>query len=111
MDSSLVVDLADARTELEAGRARLFDVREPHEHATGVIAGASLLPMSVVGERYTEIPNDPAVPVLLICRTQNRSQMLAHALRERGWDHVRYVHGGMSMWAAQGWPMVLPPRA
>ena len=103
-----VVSLDTARAELEAGRAVLIDIREPAEHATGVAAGAQLLPMRQLGARLGEIPQDPAQPVLLICNTQNRSKATLKALRERGYGHVRYVSGGMSEWARRGWPMVKP---
>jgi rhodanese-related sulfurtransferase len=102
------VNLEFARAEHEAGRALLIDIREPHEHATGVVAGARLLPMRQLGQRQAEIPTDPARPVLLICNTQNRSGATLRALRERGYGHVRYVSGGMSEWARRGWPMVKP---
>ncbi len=108
--SDLAIDLESARAELEAGRAALIDIREPEEHATGVAAGATLLPMSQLGTRLTEIPQDPAQPVMLICRTQNRSGQVVQVLRQRGWTNVRYVVGGMSMWAMHGWPMVEPAR-
>jgi rhodanese-related sulfurtransferase len=88
----------------------LIDIREPDEHATGVAAGATLLPMSQIGRRLAEIPTDAAKPVLLICNTQNRSGRTLRALRERGYAHVRYVDGGMSEWARRGWPMVKPTR-
>ena len=103
-----VVSLDTARAEFEAGRAVLIDIREPAEHATGVAAGAQLLPMRQLGARLGEIPQDPAQPVLLICNTQNRSKATLKALRERGYGHVRYVSGGMSEWARRGWPMVKP---
>jgi rhodanese-related sulfurtransferase len=103
-----VVSLDQARAEHEAGRAILIDIREPDEHATGVAAGARLLPMRQLARRLGEIPTDPAQPVLLICRTQNRSSATLRALRERGYGHVRYVHGGMAEWARRGWPMVKP---
>ncbi len=102
------VSLDQARAEFEAGRAILIDIREPDEHATGVAAGAMLLPMSQLGQRLAEIPTDPSRPVLLICRTQNRSGATLRALRQHGYGHVRYVHGGMSEWARRGWPMVKP---
>ena len=102
------VSLDTARAEFEAGRAVLIDIREPAEHATGVAAGAQLLPMRQLGARLGEIPQDPAQPVLLICNTQNRSKATLQALRERGYGHVRYVSGGMSEWARRGWPMVKP---
>ncbi len=102
------VSLDFARAEHEAGRAVLIDIREPDEHATGVAAGARLLPMRQLGRRLAEIPTDPALPVLLICRTQNRSAATWRALRERGYTHVRFVDGGMAEWTRRGWPLVKP---
>jgi rhodanese-related sulfurtransferase len=86
----------------------LIDIREREEHATGVAAGAVLLPMSQISKRLAEIPAQPDKPVLLICNTQNRSRSTLKALRERGYAHVKFVQGGMSEWARRGWPMVPP---
>jgi rhodanese-related sulfurtransferase len=107
--STDAVSLETARAEHEAGRAVLIDIREPEEHATGVAAGARLLPMRQLNQRIYEIPTRADQPVLLICNTQNRSSATLRALRERGYAHVRYVNGGMSEWARRGWPMVKPP--
>jgi rhodanese-related sulfurtransferase len=106
--STDAVSLETARAEHEAGRAVLIDIREPEEHATGVAAGAKLLPMRQLKQRVHEIPTRADQPVLLICNTQNRSSATLRALRERGYAHVRYVNGGMSEWARRGWPMVKP---
>lgn len=102
------VSLDNARTEFEAGRAVLIDIREPDEHARGVAQGARLLPMSQLSQRAGEIPTNPAQPVLLICNTQNRSSATLRALRDKGYSHVRYVQGGMSEWVRRGWPVVKP---
>ena len=105
------VSLQTARADHEAGRAVLIDIREPDEHARGVAPGAKLLPMRQLGARLAEIPTDPAKPVYLICNTQNRSSTTLQALRQRGgYSHVRFVEGGMSSWARNGWPMVAPGR-
>lgn len=106
--SADVATLDEARRLHEAGQALLVDIRESDEHATGVAAGALLLPMSQLGRRIAELPADPARPVLLICNTQNRSGRVLKALRQNGFGNVRYVHGGMSEWARRGWPMVKP---
>jgi rhodanese-related sulfurtransferase len=106
--SADAVSLDTARAEHESGRAILIDIREPDEHATGVAAGARLLPMSQLSRRLSEIPVDPDQSVLLICRTQNRSGATLRALRERGYGHVRFVDGGMSEWGRRGWPLVKP---
>ncbi len=107
----LSVNLDTARSELASGRSVVIDIREPEEHATGVAAGARLLPMSQLRQRIAEIPNDLAQPVLLICNTQNRSSRTLKALRGLGgYANVRFVEGGMSEWARRGWPMVKPTR-
>ena len=106
--STDVVSLEMARTEHEARRALLIDIRDPEEHATCVVAGAKLLPMRQLSGRIHEIPTNADQPVLLICHTQNRSSATLRALRDRGYGHVRYVNGGMSEWARRGWPMVKP---
>jgi len=108
LDPSWRVDLDEGRRLLASGQVTVFDIREPDEHATGVAAGARLLPMSTLNQRVKEIPNDPQQPVLLICNTQNRSGAVIQALREAGWTNVRFVDGGMSEWARRGWPMVAP---
>jgi rhodanese-related sulfurtransferase len=102
------VTLDAARQELESGKATLIDVREPDEHAAGVAPGAKLLPMRQLASRLSEIPNDPKRPVLLICRTQNRSSATYRFLREKGYTHVRFVQGGMSEWMRRGWPLTRP---
>lgn len=104
----LRVSLEEGRQLFERQQVVMFDIREADEHATGVAAGARLLPMSQLQQRVNEIPKDPAQPVLVICNTQNRSSKVVQALKEAGWNNVRYVHGGMSTWARNGWPMVKP---
>lgn len=107
---ALRVSLDEGRQLFESKQVLMFDIREPKEHATGVASGAVLLPMSQLNQRLQEIPKDPAQPVLLICNTQNRSGKVAQSMKEAGWTNVRYVHGGMSGWAKNGWPMVKPAQ-
>jgi rhodanese-related sulfurtransferase len=110
IDPADAVTLEHARGEFEAGRAWLIDLREPIEHAGGVVKGAQLLPMSQLAARFGEIPTDPSRPLLLICNTQNRSRAALKTLRQRGLAHARYVDGGMSGWVRRGWPVVVPGR-
>lgn len=103
------VTVQEARALLAQGGVVLIDVREPKEHLSGVAPGARLLPMSQFDTRWSEVPTDPATPVLLVCRTQNRSQAVLNKLRAKGgYAHVRYVQGGMNEWAKEGGPLVAP---
>lgn len=107
-DATDAVSLEYARSEFESGRAILIDIREPHEHATGVAKNVQLLPMQQLGTRLSEIPKDSGKPVLLICNTQNRSGSTLIALKKAGYTNVKFVQGGMSEWNRRGWPTVRP---
>ena len=103
-----VVTLEAARNALETSSHLVVDIREPDEHATGVAKGMRLIPMSQLGKRLGELATPNQQPVLLICNTQNRSARVVEQLRAAGYSNVSYVHGGMSLWATRGWPMVKP---
>lgn len=102
------VSLDEARAAHESGKVLLIDIRERREHLTGVAQGVVLLPKSELPQKNSLIPKDPAQPVLLICNTQNRSKATLEMLKQQGYQNIRYVEGGMSQWAAKGWPMVAP---
>ena len=102
------VTIEYARQEFEAGKVTLIDVREPQEHAIGIVKGVQLLPMRQIAMRIAEVPSDPKKAVLLICNTQNRSSATFKFLRDKGYANVRYVQGGMSEWTRRGWPLVKP---
>lgn len=102
------VSLEAARAAIEQSSQIVIDIREPDEHATGVAKGAVLIPMSQLGKRLAELPQPAKQPFLVICNTQNRSSRVVEQLRTMGYTNASYVKGGMSLWAARGWPMVKP---
>jgi rhodanese-related sulfurtransferase len=103
-----MVTLKDALLALETASAEVFDIREPHEHANGVAAGAKLIPMSQLGARLSELPKPGTLPFMVICNTQVRSENIVGQLQKMGYTNASYVSGGMSLWARQAWPMVKP---
>lgn len=77
----------------------LIDVREPSEHATGVIDGARLLPLGQVAGARASLPSD--VPVVVYCRSGMRSARAAAMLRSGGID-ARSLKGGIDAWRRSG---------
>jgi rhodanese-related sulfurtransferase len=102
------VSLEAARDGASNGKVLVIDIREPHEHATGVAKGMKLIPMSTLGQRLGEVPKDANKPVLLICNTQNRSSAVVRELQSRGYTNVQYVNSGMSEWVRRGWATQKP---
>lgn len=90
--------------ELADWRARavphvLVDVREPSEHATGVIEGARLLPLGGLAAERSHLPTD--LPVVVYCRSGMRSARAAAMLRASGFN-ARSLSGGIEAWRASG---------
>lgn len=110
------VDAAQLR-ELIARGVPIYDIRRPEEwRQTGVVAGSRLLTWVDASGRpragfhetlASEIPRDQ--PVVLICRTGNRTDHLARELMEKyGYTRVYNVTHGITRWIAGGNPVVRP---
>lgn len=92
------------------GEAILIDVREPGEWASGVAKHAVLLSFSdLSGSRAQWQPflSDKAGRELLVyCASGGRSAIAARILTQEGFKAANT--GGLSDWAAAGWPLVKP---
>ncbi|MGW9044619.1 MBL fold metallo-hydrolase [Streptomyces lydicus] len=73
-------------------RAQLVDVRNPAEYEAGALPDAHNIPLATLPDRITEL--DPRRPVVLYCRSGNRSVIAAALLEARGFDDVCDVAGG-----------------
>ena len=85
--------------------ARLLDVRETTEWAAGHAPGAVHAPLSGLAAGGTLPPPARGRPLVVICRSGQRSQRAAALLAQQGADTVD-VEGGMNAWAAAGFPVV-----
>ena len=88
--------------------ARLIDIREPGEQATGMAEGA----VAVARRDLEQAPEhwlDGTGPVVLICARGRRSLDCARILRGHHWVGERIelisVAGGTDAWRAEGLPM------
>jgi rhodanese-related sulfurtransferase len=84
--------------------AYLLDVREADEWVAGHPPGAHHLPMMEIPGRAEEIPADR--DVVVVCRVGSRSAQVVAYLRQRGFENVYNLDGGMYAWAAVGRPIV-----
>jgi rhodanese-related sulfurtransferase len=94
---------ADIRRRDPLRPAMLVDVREPDEVAEVRVAGATQIPFSEIGARFTELPRD--VPLLVFCASGSRSAAVTSHLIENGWTDVANVAGGIVNWERVGLPV------
>lgn len=80
----------------------LIDVRTPEEFASGHIPGAVNISVDELAQRLNEIPQDK--PVVLYCRSGNRSNQAAQILERAGYTQI-YDLGGIITWVQQGYPV------
>jgi rhodanese-related sulfurtransferase len=81
---------------------QLIDVRAPHEHAAGRIAGGRLIELGELSGEAESIDRDR--PVIFYCRSGGRSAMATEAFRQAGFD-AHNMTGGLLEWDAAGLPI------
>lgn len=98
------ITVTEAHRRFHGGEAVLLDVREADEYAAGHAPGAvrQTLAAVVAGAGLPDEAKDR--PLLVICRSGNRSQRAAELLTARGAEALN-VTGGMRAWAAAGLPV------
>jgi rhodanese-related sulfurtransferase len=88
---------------------QLVDCRELYEWAAGRIEGAVHIPLNSIMAGVTgEL--DPEKPVVVVCRSGNRSELASLMLRARGFEAYN-LEGGMEDWEAEGLPFSTPEGA
>ena len=84
----------------------LLDCREAEEHATASIAGATLLPMSEIQERVSELEPQRVRHIVVHCHLGGRSMQVTQWLRQQGFDRVQSMAGGIAAWSDEIDPSV-----
>jgi adenylyltransferase/sulfurtransferase len=83
---------------------RVVDVREADEFQIARVAGTSLLPLSVLPQRFTEL--DPNERLYLHCKVGIRSLKAVKFLQDQGFKYVKSVKGGIQAWSEEIDPSV-----
>ncbi len=82
---------------------QVVDVREPDEFLAGHLPVAKCIPLSMLGQRISEI--DLAREVTLVCQSGGRAGQAFSQLAELGAQSSRILEGGMSAWTKCGLPV------
>ncbi|MCS6848541.1 MAG: rhodanese-like domain-containing protein [Anaerolineae bacterium] len=96
------VSVSEAAALRDAG-AFMLDVREPFEWDEYHMPGATLIPLGALPSRLNELPKDK--PIVVVCRSGNRSQVGRDILLRAGFTAVTSMDGGMRAWRNAGLPV------
>lgn len=83
--------------------AFVLDVRTPEEWDEYHVPNTTLIPLDQLPARLGEVPRDR--PIVVVCRSGNRSQEGRDILLNAGFEGVVSMSGGLSEWRASGYPV------
>jgi rhodanese-related sulfurtransferase len=95
------VGATEAKQIVDAG-SQVVDVRTDVEFAAGHIPGARHIPVADVQREAQALAKDQ--PVLIYCRSGNRSGPVADAFAASGWD-AHSIEGGLIAWEEAGFEL------
>lgn len=73
--------------------AILIDVRSPQEYAEGHLDNAINIPLYDLETKYEQINKDATI--ILYCQSGNRSRRALKILKDKGYDNVYQINGGL----------------
>lgn len=92
--------------ETKRSQVYLLDVRTPAEYEEGHIDQPDArIDYREIKERLDQLPQDKRTPILVYCRSGNRSAQAAQTLLDLGYTQVYNLEKGILDWQAQGFSL------
>lgn len=93
------VDISSAKEIIAKDKDLLIlDTRTQDEYDAGHIEGAILIPYNELERRIDEIDGFEDKPILVYCRTGNRSAVAVQILIDNGFNKIYHMNQGYSKW-------------
>jgi len=92
------VDVSAALQLINHKNAFVLDVREEGEYKAGHLLNAKLIPLGKLKERIGELQKYKDQPVVVVCRSGNRSGMACATMNKLGFTQAYNMAGGMLAW-------------
>jgi rhodanese-related sulfurtransferase len=99
------VDNAAALQLINHKNALILDVREESEFHAGHIRGAKLIPLIKLKEHLGELERYRDQPIVVVCRSGNRSSTACALLGNREFGQTYNLTGGMMAWQKADLPV------
>ena len=99
------VNPATATQLINQQDAVIVDVREDNEYTGGHIINSIHVPLGYLNERLKELDKYKSKPVIVGCKTGQRSGQACVTLKKAGFEQVYNLSGGVSAWQADNLPL------
>ncbi|MDH3295118.1 MAG: rhodanese-like domain-containing protein, partial [Acidimicrobiia bacterium] len=97
-------DVAGMREAMDSvNDLQIVDVRQPGETDGGIIAGAILIPLTMLNKQLASL--DASKPTIVYCAGGYRSSIAASRLAAAGFSDVSDLRGGYGAWRSARAPV------
>lgn len=99
------VDCVAATQFINHKNALVLDVREDSEFKAGHVLNAIHIPLGKLAERIGELEKYKERPIVVVCRSGNRSGMACAMLGKQGFTQAYNLAGGVMAWQKANLPL------
>lgn len=99
------VDHIAAMQLINHKNALMLDVRTESEYAAGHVLNSKLIPVGKLGERIGELEKYRDRPIVVICRSGQRSASACALLGKQGFTQAYNLNGGIIAWQKASLPL------
>lgn len=99
------IDSVAALQLINHKNALILDVREEKEFNAGHVLNAKLIPLGKLVERIGELERNRAQPIVVMCRSGQRSASACVLLGKEGFGQAYNLTGGVQAWQKAGLPL------
>lgn len=99
------VSSAEALQLINHKNAIVLDVREPNEYDSGHVLNSKLVPLGKLKERMGELEKFKEQPIVVVCRSGNRSGTACYLLGRKGFSQAYNLAGGVQAWQKNNLPL------
>jgi rhodanese-related sulfurtransferase len=99
------VSVAEAVRLVNHAQGVVVDVRENDEYRSGHIPKAIHVPLSGLASGLTQLDKYKSRPLIVCCRTSQRSARAAVLLRQKQFANVQVLAGGITAWQGENLPV------
>ncbi len=85
--------------------ALVLDVREQSEYDSGHVLNSKLIPLGKLNERLGELEKYRDRPIVVVCRSGQRSASACAFLGKKGFAQANNLSGGVMAWQKAGLPL------
>ena len=99
------VDCVGALELMNHKNAFILDVREDTEYKSGHLLNSKLIPLGKLTGRIGELERYREQPIVVVCRSGNRSASACASLKKQGFAQAYNLSGGVMAWQKSNLPL------